>query len=117
MATFSIKDLLLGQKNDETVAERLDDKIRRREKTSVGEKPYQEHRSRQETEELIKNYLAQQGKPMTVSPIARAIGRAVSPHFRRVLAGMVQTGQIVETVDTVPNGAMARYWYSLPEKK
>ena len=36
MATFSIKDLLLGQKNDETVAERLDDKIRRREKNIGG---------------------------------------------------------------------------------
>lgn len=117
MPTFSIQDLLLGRKSDDTVSQPLDHKIQRREKRPVGERPYQEHRPRQETEELIKSLLEKAGKPLTISPIARGLGRSVSPHLRRIIAGMVETGDLIETADTVPNGAMVRYWYSLPQKK
>jgi len=109
-------DLISSIEDIATVAKPSYIENQRGRKKAVGEKPYQEHRSREDTETIIKNFLAEQGKPMTVNPIARAIGRTVSPHFRRILAGMVETGQIIESTDTVPNGMMVRYWYSLPNR-
>lgn len=81
---------------------------------TVGEKPYQDHRSRKDTEALIKNCLLESAKPMTVIAISRYLGRTPSPHFRSIIADMVKAGSLIESVDTAPNGRMVRYLYSLP---
>lgn len=115
MPSFRMDDLLKQFGGSTTVPQQSGHENREGRKRAVGERPFQEHRSRQDTEELIKKFLAEQGKPVTINPISRAINRTVSPGLRRILAGMVESGQIIETTDTVPNGFMVRYWYSLPE--
>lgn len=81
---------------------------------TVGEKPYQDHRSREDTERLIKNYLRQAKTPVSVIVIARQLDRKASPHFRSIVASMVKAGHLVESFDVAPNGRMVRYLYSLP---
>jgi len=83
-------------------------------KKTVGEKSYQDHRSRQDTETLIKNCILDSGKPMSVMLIARCLDRTASPHFRSIVADMVKSGALIESVDIAPNGRMVRYLYSLP---
>jgi len=117
MPSFKMDELQKAIFGDKTVPQQYAPENQGRGKRAVGERPFQEHRSRQETEELIKNFLAEQGKPVTINPISRAIKRTVSPGLRRIIAGMVESGQIIETTDTVPNGFMVRYWYSLPDQK
>ena len=117
MPSFKMTDLMQGLKDGTTVPQQYTPENQGRGRRAVGERPFQEHRSREETETLIKNFLAEQGKPVTINPISRAIKRTVSPGLRRILAGMVEAGEIVETTHTVPNGFMVRYWYSLPDKK
>lgn len=114
MPSFSITDLLGITGNDETVTSPSHPEKSGRRKKAVGERGYQEHRSRQETEELIKNTLRDAQKPMTALAIARSLDRTASPHFRSILADMVKTNDLLETVDTAPNNHMVRYWYSLP---
>lgn len=84
-------------------------------KRAMGEKPYQDHRPRQDTETLIKNYIQDAGKPISAIVIARGLDRTASPHFRSIIADMVKVGDLIETVDIAPNGRMVRYLYSLPE--
>jgi len=110
MATFKMEEL---RASDTTVSEPLQTKNHVGRKKAMGEKGYQEHRSREETEKLIKDFLAEKGTS-TVTTIARALDRTASPHFRRIVLEMAEAGQLVETIDTVPNGFLARYWYSLP---
>lgn len=110
MASFKIEELRAG---DTTVSEPLQTKNQGGRKKAMGEKGYQDHRSREDTEKLIKSFLQEKGSS-TVTTIARALGRTASPHFRRIVLEMAEAGQLVETVDTVPNGFLARYWYSLP---
>ena len=114
MPSFKIEDLLGMSKNNDTVTEPLHSEKSAGRKKTVGEKGYQEHRSRVDTEELIKNVIREAKKPLTALAIARAIDRTASPHFRSIIAHMVKTGELIETVDTAPNNRMIRYWYSLP---
>lgn len=118
MPTFSMSELLKNFGNSvestETVSQPSHDKSAGGRRKAVGERPYQEHRSRQDTETLIKNMLQEAGKPMTIVAISRKLDRTPSPHFRSLIASMVAAGDLVETVDTAPNGRMVRYWYSLP---
>lgn len=114
MATFKMEDLI---GDDLTVNEPLAVKKTGRGKKTVGEKGYQEHRSRQDTEELIKNILRDKGKPMTAVAIARACDRTASPHFRRLLSEMVTAGQLVDIVTDIPGVAdqfSTWRWYDLP---
>lgn len=116
MATMTRDEIDAYLRGDVTVIEPSQWHTRRERKKTVGEKPYQEHRSREETETLIKNFLADQGKPMTVAPIARALKRTASPHFRAILVDMVKVGVLVESVEAMPNQISIRYLYSLAQK-
>lgn len=117
MPSFSMDDLIKQAGETETVMRPLHQKIGRGGKQAVGEKGYQAHRSREDTETLIKNYLAQVGEPMSIIAIARHLERTASPHFRSIVLDMTRAGHLVESVDVAPNGRMIRYLYSLPQAK
>lgn len=82
---------------------------------AMGEKPYQDHRPKEETQRLIKNCI-QSGPEEGLSAIAlaRCLGRKASPHFRSIIAEMVESRDLIESNDIAPNGRMVRYLYSLP---
>jgi len=115
MPSFSMNDLIKQVGETETVMQPSHQEIGRGRKKAMGEKGYQDHRSRQDTEALIKNYLAQKGEPMSIIAIARHLGRTASPHFRSIIAEMRDAGHLVETIDMAPNQRLVRYLYSLPE--
>lgn len=97
-----------------TVSSPSHEKKSERGRKTVGEKPYQDHRSRQDTEALIKNCISDSGKAISAVLIARCLDRTASPHFRSIIAGLVERKELVESVDIAPNGRMVRYLYSLP---
>lgn len=117
MPTYNMDDLIKEAGEMETVIRPLHQKIGRGGKKAMGEKGYQDHRSRGDTETLIKNYLV--GKPdgMSIIAIARELNRTASPHFRSIVLDMTRAGELVESVDVAPNGRMIRYLYSLPQSK
>lgn len=97
-----------------TVTSPSHEKKSERGRKAMGEKMYQDHRSRQETERLIKSCIQDAGKAISAMLIARCLDRTASPHFRSIIADMVKNGDLVETIDLAPNGRMVRYLYSLP---
>lgn len=112
MATFKIEDLF---GHGQTVPEPSHAKNKPMTQRAMGQvKPYQEHRTRAETEQLIKDILATAKKNMTLGAIARQMERTPSPHLRMIFADMVKAGELVETADTPNNERWIRYWYSLP---
>jgi len=117
MPTFNMDDLIKEAGEVETVIKPLHQKIGRGGKRAMGEKAFQEHRSRQDTETLIKNYIGQVGEPVSIIAIARQLDRTASPHFRSIVLDMTRAGELVESVDVAPNGRMIRYLYSLPQSK
>lgn len=113
MPSYSMEDLIKEAGKDTTVTLPSMQKIGRGGKKAVGQKGYQEHRSREDTETLIKNYLAETNRPMTIIAVARYLERTASPHFRSIVLQMRDAGHLVETVDIAPNGRTVRYLYSL----
>lgn len=81
----------------------------------VGEKKYQDHRPREETETLIKNMIQEAGRAMTFNQIARGLNRSTSPHLRALLMAMVERGDLTEEIGAAPgNPNMTRSWFDVP---
>lgn len=111
---MKIEDLLNHFTNRDTVTQPSHQKTSERRKLPVGERPYQDHRSRSETETLIKNTLKEAGREMTVIELARVLNRTASPHFRKIVTEMVDQGLLVQTAVLAPNERLHRFLYKLP---
>lgn len=112
MASFKIEELF---GDGSTVSEPSHEKNKPTTQRAMGQvRPYQDHRTRAETEQLIKDTLKASKKHMTLGAIARQMERTPSPHLRMIFAEMVKAGQLIETADTPNNERWIRYWYSLP---
>jgi hypothetical protein len=117
MATISMKELINQFGDGETVSKPSTQKIGRGGKRAMGEKSYQEHRSRQDTETLIKTYLEDKPEGASIIAIARHLGRTASPHFRSIVLQMRDRHELIESVDMAPNQRLVRYLYSLATVK
>lgn len=111
---MKIEELLNHFRKDDTVISPSHSKKRGGRKTAMGERPFQDKRSRKDTETLIKNRLKEVGHEMTITQLAYDLERTASPHFRKIVEGMVERGELIQTADLAPNERMFRFWYKLP---
>lgn len=115
MPTISMDELRQMAGYDETVSVPFQPKKKTRTKEAVGQvKKFQDHRSRTETQQLIKTMLKEAGRACTFREIAYALDRSASPHLRALIIRMVDDGELVETIDMHPNQRVTRSWFSLP---
>jgi len=109
MATFSMDDLRKLAGHDETVTIPSQPQKLTRTKEAVGQvKRFQHHRSRTETETLIKSILAEAKRPCTFREIAYGLERNATPHLRGILVEMAQAGDLVESEDMHPSRRLTR---------
>jgi len=71
-------------------------------------------RSVPETKELIKQAIRNTGRPMSFIELCAAVERKQTPHMRKILHDMGDSGELLESIDMAPSRMMTRYWYSLP---
>jgi len=73
-------------------------------------------RSMAESEILIRDFILQAKKPVTMLQICDHIGRAPAPHFRRIVNDLVNDG-VVEKYESVSEGGnLPRYLYWRPQR-
>jgi len=73
-----------------------------------------DRRTVDETKTLIKEFIFKQGRPCLILEICAELDRKPSPHFRAILADMVNAEELIKSADRGPSAVMDRFWYSLP---
>lgn len=68
-------------------------------------------RSVQETETLIREFVASSKEPVTLLQICDHLDRSVAPHYRAILARMVDAGEVRMTMDYGAGPSIPRYLY------
>lgn len=70
----------------------------------------QEHRGKHETRKLIYMAISDSSRGLSLHEIAKAIGRAKTPHLRSIVSEMVGDGILLEVKEPHPaTGFMYRY--------
>lgn len=69
-------------------------------------------RSVQETETLIREFIASSNEPVTLLQICDHLDRSVAPHYRAILARLVNAGEVKMTMDYGAGPSIPRYLYS-----
>jgi len=114
MASFSMDDLKKSLGLDATVQS-----TSHTEKTEGGFSRVGQIRGRSipETKELIKQAIIAAGRPISVMEVCAALDRKQTPHMRKILHDMGDSGELLESIDLAPSRMMTRFWYSLPSGK
>lgn len=71
-------------------------------------------RSIPETKELIKKGIKEADRALSFTEICALLERKQTPHLRKLLHDMGDSGELIETVDLAPSRMLTRFWYSLP---
>lgn len=74
------------------------------ETVSAQSQPYQQKRTRRDTETAILDALYEAARPLSRLDICRAVGRAKSPHLIAVIDALHADGEINRAITTGPNG-------------
>jgi len=111
MPSFSMDDLKKAVYGHALNAEELAPKKAEEGFTVVGRRG---KRSMAESGTLIKNFILEANKPVTMLQICDHIGRAPAPHFRRIVNDLVNTGQVDKFEDVSEGGNLPRYLYWRP---
>jgi len=111
MASFSMDDLKRSLGLNATVEPTSYSEKTEGRKTTVGQI---RGRSVPETKELIKQAIRATGRPMSFIELCAAVERKQTPHMRKILHDMGDSGELLESIDMAPSRMMTRYWYSLP---
>jgi len=85
------------------------------ENAKKGFKPMGQTRGRPipETKALIKTAIQEAGRPLSFPEICLYLERKQTPHLRKLLHDMGDSGELIETADLAPSQMLPRFWYSL----
>lgn len=111
MPTFSMDEIKQSLGIDPTVPLTSYSEIKQKGFKAMGQV---RGRSIPETKELIKKGIEAAGRPMSFVEICALLERKQTPHLRKLLHDMGDSGELVEAVDLAPSRMLTRYWYSLP---
>lgn len=112
MATISMAELRQSMGLNETVQSTSHYENQEGRNARVG---HTRGRSIPETKELIKQAIIAAGRPISVMEVCNALNRKQTPHMRKILHDMGDTGELLESIDLAPSKMMTRFWYSLPK--
>lgn len=86
-------------------------------KSTRQEKPMAGRRGKRSSDEslaLIKKFILEAEKPVTLLQICDSINRRPSPAFRAMINGLVASGEVVKFDDVGSGGNLQRFWYWHP---
>lgn len=111
MPSFSMEELKKSLGISATVSPMSHSKNQREAYQRVGQI---RGRTVDETKTLIKKALTEAGRPMSFTEICAYLERKQTPHLRKMLHEMGDSGELIEEADIAPSRMMTRFWYSLP---
>ncbi len=111
MPSFSMDDLKKSVYGDAFNAQELPQKKAEEGFTMVGRRG---KRSTEESALLIKTFILNAQKPVTMLQICDHIQRAPAPHFRAIVNNLVRVGIIDKFEDVSEGGNLPRYLYWRP---
>jgi len=109
MPSFKIEDLRTAVYGSALNAQEMTSKMGEETKRVVGRRG---KRAVQETETLIREFIASSKEPVTLLQICDHLERSVAPHYRAILARLVEAGEVNRTEDYGAGPSIPRYLYS-----
>jgi len=109
MPSFKIEELRTAVYGSALNAQEMTSEKREETKRVVGRRG---KRSVQETETLIREFITGADKPVTLLEICDHLERSVAPHYRAILARLVDAGEIRMSMDYGAGPSIPRYLYS-----
>ena len=111
MASFKIEDLETSVHGRALNAREMPLKKAEGFKSMAGRR---DKRPLAESGRLIKRFILEADRPVTMIQICDHIGRKPSPQYRAVVDNLVNMGQVAKAADTSLAGNLPKYWYWRP---
>lgn len=113
MPSFSMDELTKSVFGRASVAQPSHLENREGTEAAVGRRRKQQRRSSDATKKLIKEFLSEENRPVTMLEICNMLGREPAPHFRAFMREMEQAGEVEITHDFGAGPSIPRFFFTL----